>query len=311
LITGHFPEALTPQQLRHAQEMLCFAALMCGWSWNSLQQPAFGKFLRCLRGDFAVPKAGALASMKHSLVEKVSNAVYKKLKEAEGITLAFDAWRNHHGTQTIGVCALTRTSCFVLSLTETEKETVPVLNDLLSNILSMLDGLPIWSVIADGAANVQRTCTETRGLAQRCLAHLANLVLKDASSVFARQFDQCKEVQQFFHQKSRARFIYNAEMQSVSHSTKLVEPCDTRWGSLFDCMESIVRNRETIDRAFAALRRFVISFGMASTPFIFSRCDDFDWGGKAFLYALDVQWWRQLSKIVEAYKPLQPDEGFV
>ena len=79
------------------------------------------------------------------------------------------------------------------------------------------------------------------------------------------------------------------EKVGLKGSTHLVMPVETRWGSSLDCLESVARNRQTVDRAFAALR----------------SADGFDWNGKDYRYVLDPGWWKMLERILTAYTPLR------
>lgn len=66
-------------------------------------------------------------------------------------------------------------------------------------------------------------------------------------------------------------------------------PGDTRWGSQFDCLVSVLENRIVLDNAFAALR----------------RAEDFDWRGKDYRWVLDNGWWRMLDGLRKAFEPLR------
>ena len=80
---------------------------------------------------------------------------------------------------------------------ETERETSATWTEELTRVAKMLDGVSILGCIADNASNAQRSVQDSPGVSLRCLAHLANLLMKDLCSLFERQFDQVKELNGF------------------------------------------------------------------------------------------------------------------
>lgn len=63
---------------------------------------------------------------------------------------------------------------------------------------------------------------------------------------------------------------------------------DTRWGSQFDCLQSVVKNRQLIETAIGDLRR-----------------ENFAFRGRELMFIWDMGWWVMAQKIVSAYQPLR------
>lgn len=59
-------------------------------------------------------------------------------------------------------------------------------------------GSKVVATIADNAANAQRVVREAPGVGLNCISHVINLLFKDLLTIFHRQVDNVKEVEQFF-----------------------------------------------------------------------------------------------------------------
>ena len=59
-------------------------------------------------------------------------------------------------------------------------------------------GAQVVATIADNANNAQRVVTDNVGLNLNCIGHVANLLMKDLMTLFARQVDQAKEIETLF-----------------------------------------------------------------------------------------------------------------
>ena len=232
-IEEHFPKMLTPTQKSLVDRKLTLAALQNGWSYSSLQRPSVGRFLTALRPGYTVPSIYMFGKERMNLFNDVQVQVDRRLRDASAVTLAFDGWRNHLGTQTIAVAAITPSHAiaqnaicnlhytngqwhaidqgtYILAMKDTERETSEVWTEELAVVAGRVQamGVQVIATIADNASNAQRVVQNSPGLNLNCLAHVANLLMKDASKSFEKQFDQCKEVQALFKNRSRARKIY-------------------------------------------------------------------------------------------------------
>ena len=84
-----------------------------------------------------------------------------------------------------------------------DSETGELLNSKIMEVVDELSdlGVVVARVVADHAANIQKgvRLAARNGLLQaNCFAHSLNLLLKDLASLFDHQFQQMREVEQFF-----------------------------------------------------------------------------------------------------------------
>ena len=126
--------------------------------------------------------------------------------------------------------------------------------------------------------------------------------MQDLAKLFSMQFEQAREVEMFFRNRYRPRTVYEECMQKGdTHLAQvncvfisplclllLSQPVETRWGSQFDCLQSILANRKPIELAVGELRR-----------------QEFDFHGNEIMFIWNLQWWAMVQKIVAAYHPLR------
>lgn len=80
-----------------------------------------------------------------------------------------------------------------------------------------------------------------------------------------------------------------------------LQPVVTRWGTQFDCLQSIVKNRRVIDNAITDLRRE----GAIFFPSNFFWFTVFEFRGNELMFTWNPTWWTMASKIVEAFEPMR------
>ena len=158
---------MSSAEVSRSQVLLVYACLCNSWAYHSLQTGPFKAFLRSLRADFVVPKKGTIEILRARLAQDVLQQVLLRPKQAKACVLAFDGWKNHAGTNTIAICAISKAGTFGIRVVETERETSSTWSVELAKVVKMLDGVTILGCIADHAAN----------------AHLANLLIKDLASL--------------------------------------------------------------------------------------------------------------------------------
>lgn len=122
-VQSFFPPALLDGNRALAERRLVYAAILNGWSYNSLQRPELKAFFKVLRPDFEAPSMYKIGKIRDQLLADVMAAVDQKIAQGKLVTLAFDGWVNHHHTQTLAVAAITQGQTLLMLLKEVERET--------------------------------------------------------------------------------------------------------------------------------------------------------------------------------------------
>lgn len=91
-----------------------------------------------------------------------------------------------------------------------------------------------------------------------CMAHTLNLLAKDLASEFQGQFDQAHSVVTFMG-RGQPRLEWE-KSRKMHDGNELVKPCDTRWGSMIDVVESITNNRVALLQTCFKLRSLEYKF---------------------------------------------------
>ena len=114
-----------------------------------------------------------------------------------------------------------------------------------------------------------------------------HLLLKDLAGLFDRQFQQMREVEQFFPNRHDPRVMYDNILKEIN-GTRLIEPVDTRWGSQVEMLQSLLQNRRVIENALLKLRANGFAFQGNELMFIWAR-----------------DWWKTLQHLLAWLLPLR------
>lgn len=109
---------------------------------------------------------------------------------------------------------------------------------------------------SDNAANYLKGIRQGAGtwhyFPLNCLAHSLNLLAKDLQQEYLQQFEQAGAVVTFMS-RGQPRLEWE-KAKKMLDGTELVRPCETRWGSWIDVIETVVKNRVAILQTCFALR---------------------------------------------------------
>ena len=270
-----------------ASKAQCLMVVMAGLSYHSQDNPATHAFFRSLRSDYKPPTRHLLEKHLRQLETEVRSEVLAKLKSVPHVSMAFDGWEDHQKCPSLGFTIVTpNMEVFLWKLVRiAEKQTAPHLCQELKIVVDELQhlGVRVISACADNASNCQKALSlaeeEYHLLKGNCFAHTMNLLLEDIGSLFALQFEQLREVNNFFRNRHGPRIAYEVA-QEKCHGTRLVQPGETRWGSNVDLAVSVLQNRKVIDMALAELRH---------GRFIFKK--------KELAFLLYPDWWDSIDKM--------------
>ena len=155
-----------------------------------------------------------------------------------------------------------------------DEHTSRVLQTLLENCLKAVTGLNVETThiasVTDNAANIMRAVRQSQIINEqvRCAAHTLQLVIRDC----LRHVDyindilrKCQDLSNLTHrsakqqEKIRAMCVQVQEDVEQTHSwpyRKIITPNETRWDSMFMCIESIVALEEPLLQLKQADRDF-------------------------------------------------------
>ena len=267
-----------PKLAEHMQEAAVEKLAMffynAGLSFRAVEDPFFQEFISCLQPAFKIPS-------RKQLSDKLLNNTYDKVKEIVDNTLleddvrvciTTDATTNVSNQSIINYMACTPKGTFFLETVNPKeslsgefigKDAVRVIGELSASGVCVSGVVTdnckankvAWSIIKEQYPN-----TYIHG----CVSHCLNLLLKDifcasklningtpsypAGYPFEYLIDftqKCKDVVTYFtrHTNDRNALI---ESQQKNGVPQLVQPVETRWGSMLDCFRSIQKSSPLI-----------------------------------------------------------------
>ena len=171
-------------------------------------------------------------------------------------------------------------------------ETGMELNKFIMEVVDELRdlNLVVAAVVGDNASNIQkgiRLSALNVLLQANCYAHTLNLLLKDLAGLYDLQFQQMRQVDQFFRNRHAPRVEYDAVVEELG-GTRLAEPVDTRWGSQVDLCQSLVKNRRIVENSVLKLRA-------KNFPFV----------GNELMFIWTPSWWQTLQHLLDWLLPVR------
>ena len=237
--------------------------------YSVLENEAMVHFCKALRPDFHLPSRRTLQRRVSDLYTKCKEQVESNLKSAKHVALAIDGWETHLKEESVCCTAQALGNPSRPLLVDFEGQVVrQTAENLKEYVKKVIEQVPckVVAICSDNGANMVKALQlieeETGILATNCMAHSAQLLLKDLATVWPSLITKTRQVEQFFRLCHYARSCYVEEMEK-NGGTILTQVCETRWATEYQCLGSLLRNRVTVENT---LSRY------APVPFANFRC---------------------------------------
>lgn len=219
-------------------------------------------FVKSLRSDFQLPSRRTLQRHVSSLYLEVRLALGEQLRRWPYGTLSVDGWEDHQKLEVLGSTVRGVAWDAPSLLTCTGQQFVHQTQENIANWMqkqvdwAATKGCSIIAIIADNANNVQAAGRLIQDkIVLNCLSHSAELLVGDLWGMWPGVEEKATAIETLFRNSHYARAVYAEEAKRQPGGTMLVHPCLTRWGSRAAMLESIVKNRVTIENSLSRLRR--------------------------------------------------------
>ena len=293
-IASYLDRTFTETEQENAEMAQAFAVVMNGHSYYSVERQWTIDFINALRKDYIPLTRYKLEQRIDQIEAGIKESVVVAITQHGYVAVAVDGWEDHQKRPTICFTVRVPTGrpyLFKFDRVD-EAETGELLNNKIMEVVDELSdmGVVVTGVVADNAANIQKglRLAARNGLLQaNCFAHTLNLLLKDLAGLFDGQFQQMREVEQFFRNRHDPRVMYDNVLKEIN-GTRLIEPVDTRWGSQVEMLQSLLQNRRVIENAVLKLRANGFAFQGNELMFIWAR-----------------DWWKTLEHLLAWLLPLR------
>jgi hypothetical protein len=257
---ARFLDKLPDARRRLADEKLSILQLKFGLSLSALTSDEMRHFCAVLSAGYRVPSRPTLQERGKEIYAKLRSRVNELMAKAKIVCFSTDCWEDSASCAVLGIIAHILTMnvkpVFLGMKRLTTRSTAENLAAELQSYRQMLEdvGCKVVACQADNGANVQAAIKQLTGiLPLRCMAHCANLLIKDITPLWQNLLSKTETLERFFrghyprvvYLQTMERNIKLLELQrsSEGHSevnpprpTILKRPVATRWASQLACL---------------------------------------------------------------------------
>lgn len=213
---------------------------------------------KSLRPAYNLPSSYAFSSfLLDNEYIRIKELVENKINESISLSLLSDGWTNIKGEGVINFIICTPRPVFYKSINPgTERETGQFICDKLSEIVEEIGSAKFFLIVTDNASNMRSAWEKVMVKYPHiscigCAAHCLNLLLKDFMKVkeLSSTSNKSKEICKYFknHHVLYASFkSIQLEKYPKNEITTLKVPAETRFGSMFLNLNSLLKNKEAV-----------------------------------------------------------------
>ncbi len=213
----------------------------------------FRKLINFFEPHYQFMSCKSLKAKISNIFEEKKNELIEKLDKIETVSIDFDTWTSIANQSYITVSHAVAKDWKLICLNlETklieDSHCSSYLKQLIDEILENFDlEFKTKFCIHDNAANMN-LIAELLGMQDiRCFAHTWDLAFKEAlnsSETLKTIIGKCRKIVGHFHHSSTAETAFKKEQQRIgSISISLKQDVETRWGSVYYMLNSIVENK--------------------------------------------------------------------
>lgn len=222
-----------------------------------VEHPSWVKLFKKMRPSYKLPTRQAIAT-KYLDEEYtcIQNEISSSIQDAQNLSLQCDGWSNIRNESIIDFVISKPEPVFVKSInTEDNKHTAKYLCDEIVKVIEEYDPKKFFALIGDNAPNIQKAFSLTKEQYPHiqtagCLAHTLHLLCGDIL--------KCNSINKFMTtvteitKKIRGVQILAAMLADINKQRKcnvsLKLPANTRWGSSLACLESLFKNKASLQQ---------------------------------------------------------------
>lgn len=256
----HFVDRMDCKQNSNTDILMARAFYASSIPFRTVEDDYFLAALKALRPAYTPPSRWSLS---HTLLNKeyarIETFVKYKIKNADSICIQTDGWTDISGNALINIVFTTPSPILYKAIDpKTNKHTADYMASLLCSVIDEVGSNKVHALVTDNASNMRATWElitkrypnlTTYG----CAAHGLNLMAKDVvlkiNSIKSLSV-KAKKIVQYFRQKHLPRQILKQiTVEKMGHDICLKVPVETRWGSMADCLRSLLACREYLELA--------------------------------------------------------------
>lgn len=237
----------TSTQKKNLDEQVARFIYATNSAFRLVEHPQFIKLMQDLRPAYSPPNRKEISGPLLDCIFLEEKSKLGRIVENETVCLGLDGWSNVHNEPIVCMTITTKNGDVYLVDTidtsgnsHTADYLAAVTTDRIKKCQQEIN-CKIRSVVTDNAANVSkmRRILENDNdldiISYGCSAHILNLLSNDFQMSDIKK--HVVNVVKYF----RNNHFANASLRQ-SGATKLVMPCEVRWSSMADCMQSYIEN---------------------------------------------------------------------
>lgn len=224
----------------------------CNIPFSVVESEHFINMIHSLRPGYDPPSRKRIAG---ELLQKVNEELLTNAKnklDGKTVTLIQDGWSSIHNDPVIANCISTGHESYFLSSvdTTTNKKTADYCLQLAVKAKEEAESLfncKVRSFVSDNEAkmckmrkDLEKEYQEEYFISYGCASHYINLAGQEISKKTTDVFKHVVEVQKYFRNHHKPAAL----LKSYQGSVKPQIPCETRWNSQKNCLETFLTNRE-------------------------------------------------------------------
>lgn len=248
----NFPTPLVKED--QINKALAKMFVCCNLPFSLIEHPFFIEFIKILRTTYNLPSRWVLTeTLIIQEISRITLKVKRIIDEENNLTIAFDGWTNSTGQSIYDYCLITEERKEYLWCSKNYSDVPHHTGTFLGNeIIKIIDDIgpeKLAAVVSDNApdARIARRilCEKYPHILNiRCMAHCINLITKDLCkhTFVADTVRKVGVIHQYFTMShAPCQFLKDAIKILQIKGGGLKSHTKTRWSTMWDCINSIVR----------------------------------------------------------------------
>ncbi len=254
-IDDHYENYPTPLNKEdQINKILAKMFVCCNLPLSLIEHPFFIEFVKTLRATYLLPSRWVLSNtLLDQEISRINIKIERIVDKEVNLTIAFDGWTNPTGQSIYDYCLITEERREYLwcskNYSDIPHHTGAFLGVEIIKIVEKIGPEKLCAVVSDNAPD---TCVAQRILCQkyphilniRCIAHCINLITKDLCkhTLVVDTIRKVGIIHKYFTMSHAAcQFLKDAIKILQIKGRGLKSHTKTRWSTMWDCVNSIVR----------------------------------------------------------------------
>ena len=251
-------DSTTEEQKKHYDQKCARFIFENCLPFSVVESPSFKDFVKSIRPSYNPPTRKKVAGpLLLDEYEELKTSVKEKIEKARYVNLVSDGWsnmRNEHVVNFIILIPNEETPIYFKSLfTADIRQTGENIATEIIRVIEEIGPDKVVSVVTDNAPNMTSAWTiiETnfpKIFANGCAAHVLNLLIKDLCSAekYQNVMVKANNIVNYVKRRHIAFAKFEEIRTQLTISRTLCQPVETRWYSQYECLKSVIMNRDTL-----------------------------------------------------------------